>query len=80
MRESTHIKARRLLVEGRVRVISAHEDDGYVSAEVRGDSARIYVIFYDADHGWECGCPTVGVCSHIRAVQLIVVVEPRATA
>lgn len=78
MRESAHVKARRLLTEGRVRVVSAHEDDGFVSAEVRGDSARIYVVSYEAgDSGWRCSCPTVGVCSHLRAVQLIVVCEPR---
>ncbi len=72
------MKARRLLTEGRVRVLNANEDDGFVSAEVRGDSARIYTVSYDAgDNGWRCSCPTVGVCSHIRTVMLIVVCEPR---
>jgi uncharacterized Zn finger protein len=77
-RESAALKARRLLVEGRVRVLSANEDDGYVSAEVRGDSARVYAVSYEAgDGGWRCDCPTRGACSHVRAVQLICVVEPR---
>jgi hypothetical protein len=34
VKESAHTKARRLLVEGRLRVLSASENDGYVSAEV----------------------------------------------
>jgi uncharacterized Zn finger protein len=77
VRENAATKGCRLLVEGRVRVLEASEDGGYVSAEVRGDSARIYVVSYEAGEGWRCDCPTFGVCSHIRAVQLVVVVEPR---
>jgi uncharacterized Zn finger protein len=75
VRENAASKARRLLLEGRVRTTNA-SDDGYVSAEVRGDSARVYTVRYDRD-GWVCGCPALGVCSHIKAVQLVVVVEPR---
>ena len=78
MRENTHTKARRLLTEGRIRVLSASEDDGYVTTEVRGDSARTYTVSYEScDGGWRCDCPTRGTCSHIRAVQLITVVQPR---
>ncbi len=76
MRESAHTKGRRLLVEGRIRVLSANEDNGYVLAEVRGDSARIYTVTYD-DGRWACSCPTRGVCSHVRAVMLVVVVGPQ---
>jgi uncharacterized Zn finger protein len=78
MRESAHTKGRRLLVEGRVRILSANEDQGYVSAEVRGDSARIYIVTFEAE-GWRCDCPTLGVCSHQKAVQLVVVCQPRET-
>jgi uncharacterized Zn finger protein len=78
-RENAAAKARRLLVEGRVRVLCASEDDGYVNAEVRGDSASVYTVSYEADAGWHCDCATRGVCSHIRALQLVVGVEPRAT-
>jgi uncharacterized Zn finger protein len=77
VRENAAVKARRLLVEGRVRVLAADEDGGHVAAEVRGDSACIYAVTYEAGAGWRCDCPTLGVCSHIRAVQLVVVVEPR---
>lgn len=72
MRESAHAKARRLLVEGRVRVLEAHEDDGVFAAEVRGDHAALYVVSHDAD-GWSCSCPTRGECSHLLACELIVV-------
>jgi uncharacterized Zn finger protein len=75
VRESAHVKARRLLIEGRLRVLSASEDDGYVEAEVRGDSARVYVVNYDGS--WRCDCATIGVCSHIKAVQLVTVCQPR---
>ena len=77
-RENAAAKARRLLVEGRIRILSASEDDGFVSAEVRGDSARVYTVSHEAnDGGWRCDCATRGVCSHIAAVQLIVVCQPR---
>lgn len=78
MRESAAVKGRRLLVEGRVRVVYAAEDDGVVHAEVRGDSARIYVVNFDSD-GWTCDCATYGVCSHIRAVMLITITRPRTS-
>jgi hypothetical protein len=77
MPENAAAKARRLLVEGRVRVVQSSEDDGYLMAEVRGDSARIYVVNYDEDR-WCCNCPTLGACSHIKALQLITITRPRS--
>jgi hypothetical protein len=76
-RENAHVKARRLLTEGRVRILNTSEDDGFVSAEVRGDSACVYNVRFEArDGGWSCTCPTLGVlCLHVRAVQLVVVVS-----
>jgi hypothetical protein len=77
MRENADLKARRYLVEARVRILEAHEDNRYLTAEVRGDSGRSYVTGYDAG-SWTCSCPAVGPrCSHVRAVQLISVMEPR---
>jgi uncharacterized Zn finger protein len=76
VKESAHTKARRLLTEGRLRVLSASEDDGYVAAEVRGDSARVYAVSYD-EGCWRCDCATIGACSHIKAVQLVTVCQPR---
>jgi uncharacterized Zn finger protein len=81
VRESAHDKARRLLVEGRVRIVSASEDNGLVSAEVRGDSARVYAVSYEpANGGWHCNCPSRGVCSHIRSLMLVVVVRSEGQA
>jgi hypothetical protein len=79
MSENVSTKARRLLTEGRVRILEAHEDDGVVSAAVRGDSGRVYTTSYDAS-GWFCTCSARGRCSHVQAVQLVVVVEPREAA
>jgi len=80
VRESFAEKARRLLTEGRVRVLAASEREGYISAEVRGDSAAIYAAGYEPDGGWWCSCLARGRCSHIAALQLIVVLEPRETS
>lgn len=78
MRENAAMKGRRLLIEGRVRVVDVDEDAGHALAEVRGDSAAVHTVTYDAgDGGWRCDCPTRGLCSHIRSIQLIVVMEPR---
>jgi uncharacterized Zn finger protein len=45
-----------------------------IVAKVRGDTAREYVVVWDPT-GWRCPCDAVGRCSHIIAVQLIVL-EP----
>lgn len=75
MRENAASKGRRLLLEGRVRVLQVSDDEGFVSAEVRGDSARVYIVNYELAGGWRCDCPTRGVCSHIRAVMLVTIVR-----
>jgi uncharacterized Zn finger protein len=77
-RESAAAKARRLLVEGRVRIVSV---DRGVRAEVRGDSARLYDVSWFDDGGWRCDCRAYGrACSHVQAVQLVVVVAPRESS
>jgi hypothetical protein len=79
VREAADVKARRYLVEARVRVRQADEDDGAVMAEVRGDSGRIYAAGHDLERGWWCDCPAIGPrCSHLRALQLVTVMEPRS--
>ena len=72
MREDAASKARRLLAEGRVtmRVITTDE----IVAEVRGDSARTHSTGWDPG-GWYCDCDARSRCSHVRAVQLVVL-EP----
>jgi hypothetical protein len=69
MRENSHVKSRRLVSEGRIRVLTA--DSAHIAAEVRGDSAAIYTTGYTATEGWRCTCPALSVCSHIRALQLL---------
>jgi len=49
-----------------------------IMAGVRGDFARRYVVRWDPS-GWSCDCDAVRTCSHIRAVQPVVL-EPRRSA
>ena len=79
-RENASEKGRRLLTEARVRVLTVSEDDGYFAASVRGDSARVYAVSFEAGEGWRCTCPARSACSHVRACQLVAVMEPREAA
>ena len=73
MRESAFEKSRRLLTEGRVRLLAV--DNNHLSAEVRGDSAKVYVVSHEPGEEWMCDCASYGRrCSHIQAVQLVTVV------
>lgn len=76
MRENAATKGRRLLVEGRLRVLEVDEYAGVAMGEVRGDSSGIYIVFRD-ERGWRCDCPAKTTCSHIVALQLVTCVEPR---
>jgi uncharacterized Zn finger protein len=80
MRETAALKARRLLCEGRVTVLRV--DGDVVEATVRGDSAAVYRVGHDPARGWRCDCPAYRpACSHVRAVQLVVVLaRPRAAS
>lgn len=50
MRETVDAKARRYLIEARVRVLHCDENAGIIEAEVRGDS-RLYSTGRDAEGG-----------------------------
>jgi len=70
-RESAFAKARRLLVEARVTIRRA--DDRMLGAQVRGDSARVYVAGFDRGT-WYCTCAHSAhstKCSHVLALQLV---------
>jgi len=67
-REGVALKGRRLLVEG--RVILRRVDERQIVANVRGDSAAVYLVSADA-RGWSCSCPARGRCSHVIACQLV---------
>lgn len=73
VREDAQTKARRLLAEGRVTLRTLSDD--VILAAVRGDSAAVYRTGWDAGEGWWCSCESVGRCSHLRAVMLVVL-EP----
>lgn len=79
-RSSAAVKARRLLLEGRVAIIRrdhAGELTGLVHAKIRGDSGKVYDAGYDprGNGSWRCTCEEMrGQCSHLAALKLIVTV------
>lgn len=68
-RENAETKGRRYLIEGRVvlRVVRP----GFVDAIVRG-SDKFYEVSL-RNGFWTCNCFAKGRCSHLVAVQLVVV-------
>jgi uncharacterized Zn finger protein len=76
VRENAATKGRRLLVEGRVRVLEVDEYAGVALAEVRGDSSAVYSVSRD-ERGWHCDCEARTRCSHVVALQLVTALEPR---
>ncbi len=74
MRENVELKARRLLGEGRLNVVRVNRPHDVYEATVRGDSAGVYSVEWNHDaERWFCPCEARGLCSHIRAFQLVVV-------
>ncbi len=73
--ESAEEKGRRLLIEGRLEVKSAHGPGlrGYIVAECRGDSGETYHLGYDPRRAeWRCTCEARGDrCSHLVALRLV---------
>lgn len=73
-RENYEEKARRLLAEARLNVTRVDREADVYEAQVRGDSAEVYAVEWLRDSArWFCPCEARGICSHIRAMQLIVV-------
>ncbi len=78
-RENVQSKGRRLLVEGRltIRHVDPLADRAAISATCRGDSGREYNLGFDRkDFEWRCTCEARGLCSHLVALQLVVL-EPK---
>jgi uncharacterized Zn finger protein len=67
-REDAATKGRRLLGEGRLRVLSITTRE--LQAECWGDSAELYTVGYRPG-GWYCSCPAFGRCSHMTALMLV---------
>lgn len=65
-------KADRMLLEARLRVVRV--DGNLIVAECRGDSGVVYEVCH-AGGRWSCSCPARVDCSHLRALQRVVVVE-----
>lgn len=72
-RETVREKAGRLLLEGRVLIVSVGASG--VVAHVRGESG-LYVTSWAAGL-WSCSCPHIGRsdCSHVLAVKRITAVD-----
>jgi hypothetical protein len=75
-RENVDTRARRALVEG--RVIVNRVEGRYVSATVRSDHGALYAVRH-LEGRWDCPCDARGVCSHVRAVQLVTCVLRRVS-
>jgi uncharacterized Zn finger protein len=78
VRENAAAKGRRLLTEGRLRVLSI--DASTATAEVRGDSGAVYRVAREHSGRWSCSCQALGRCSHLVALMLVVAFEPRGSA
>jgi hypothetical protein len=75
-RENAREKARRYLGEARLRILECHEDDGRLTAEVRGEG-RLYTVTHDAE-GWSCSREARAEnCAHVLACKAVTVLEPR---
>jgi hypothetical protein len=67
--QNSFVKARRLLIEGRISIVGANAVK--IQAKVRGDSEG-HISGYD--QGWYCSCRAGQLgkpCSHVKALQLI---------
>jgi uncharacterized Zn finger protein len=70
-RESVQVKARRLLAEGRVEIVTRLP--GQVLARVKGTD-QTYTVRWESGHGWSCDCEAgANKCSHRVAVGLVIV-------
>ena len=70
------MKARRIIAEGRIRLLHVDEEAGIVQGEARGD-ATIYTFAHEIERGWTCSCPARGRCSHLLAAGLVTVIHLR---
>jgi hypothetical protein len=71
-RDNKRLKAMRLLVTGRLRVLRV--DAEFIAAECRGDSGEVYNLGW-RDQRWTCSCPARVDCSHINALWAVVAVQ-----
>jgi hypothetical protein len=68
-------KPRRLLIEGRLTVRWVDKDDHFTYATCKGDDGVEYNLGYDPKRKqWRCSCPARTVCSHLKALKMVVTV------
>jgi uncharacterized Zn finger protein len=74
-RENVQVKAGRLLLTGRLRVLRV--EGNLIVAECRGDSGEVYKLGHEpwARMPWRCTCPARTVCSHLHALWAVTAVE-----
>lgn len=72
-RENAEARGRRLVGEGRLTV--EYVGENVVRAICRG-SGEVHDVTWSDGGGWRCSCPARGRCSHVVALQLVVVVKP----
>jgi uncharacterized Zn finger protein len=75
MRENADAKGRRYVSEGRLTVEEVGPD--LVRATCKG-SGRVHDCGWSRSLGWSCSCPSIGRCSHLVALMLVVVREELA--
>lgn len=76
-REDASMKARRLLVEG--RLVVGRVDRSEIEASCRGDSGAVYRLGF-ASGRWFCTCPAFRECSHLKCLWLVTIRPSRSTS
>lgn len=71
-RDNKRIKAMRMLVTGRLRVLRVDRD--FIAAECRGDSGEVYNLLWK-DQRWSCSCKAHTDCSHLNALWAVCAVS-----
>ena len=73
MREDARTKGLRCLTESRLTIRRVNKAE--VVAWCRGRD-RFHRLGWTPDAGWWCTCPAVGACSHLLALQSVVLIPP----
>ena len=68
-RNDKRMKAMRLLVTGRLRILRV--DSNFIAAECKGDRGVMYELLWK-DGLWTCSCPARTDCSHLNALWAVV--------
>jgi hypothetical protein len=69
-RETIAAKSVRYLGEGRLTILSVHDD--YIAASCRGDGV-VYKLGHHLSRGWWCECPARRDCCHLQALRLVTI-------